>query len=148
MKLLKKIEDKANEIVKKNYPVITEVLLRDEAEKKYGFRIYQGGVVPEKNLRIISIDKLDHEACGGTHVSKTGEIGFILITKTKRVQDGVVRLEFVAGDVASKQLKESERLLKESCNLLKIKEEELPRKVEELFNEWKEKKKRVKSLNR
>jgi len=145
---VQKIEDKCNEIVKKNYPVITEVLLREEAEKKYGFRIYQGGVVPEKNLRIVSIDRLDHEACGGTHVSKTGEIGFISITKTKRVQDGVVRLEFVAGDVATKQLKEGEKLLKESCDALKVKEEELPQKVEELFNEWKDKRKEVKSLNR
>jgi len=141
---IQKIEDKANEIVKKNYPMIKEVLPRNEAEKKYGFRIYQGGVVPEKNLRIISIDKIDHEACGGTHVDKTGEIGFISITKTKRVQDGVVRLEFVAGDVAVKQLKENEKLLKESCGALKVKEDELPQKVEELFNEWKEKRKKVK----
>jgi len=142
--IVQKIEDKANEIVKKNYPVIRELLSREEAEKKYGFRIYQGGVVPEKNLRIISIDKLDHEACGGTHVNKTGEIGFISIIKTKRVQDGVVRLEFVAGDVAVKQLKESEKLLKESCDVLKVKEDELPKKVEELFNKWKEKRKEVK----
>ncbi len=146
--VVQKIEDKCNEIVKKNYPVITEVLPREEAEKKYGFRIYQGGVVPEKNLRIVSIDKLDHEACGGTHVNKTGEIGFISITKTKRVQDGVVRLEFVAGDVATKQLKESEKLFKESCDALKAKEEELPQKVEELFNEWKEKRKEIKKLGR
>lgn len=143
-----KIEDRANEIVKKNYPVIKEVLPRDEAEKKYGFRIYQGGVVPEKMLRIVSIGKIDHEACGGTHVDKTGEVGFISITKTKRVQDGVVRLEFVAGDVATKQLKESEKLLKESCDALKVKEDELSRKVEELFNEWKEKRKEVKKLGK
>jgi alanyl-tRNA synthetase len=143
---VKKIEERANEIVKKNYPVPKEVLTREEAEKKYGFRIYQGGVVPEKNLRIVSIDKIDHQACGGTHVDKTGEIGFISITKTKRVQDGVVRLEFVAGDVAVKQLKESEELLKESSGILKVKEEELPKKVQELFDEWKEKRKEVKNL--
>ena len=53
-----------------------------------------------------------------------------------------------AGDVAAKQLKESEKLLKESCDTLKVKEEELPQKVEKLFNEWKEKRKEVKSLNR
>jgi len=143
-----KIEDKANEIVRKNYPVTKELLPREEAEKKYGFRIYQGGVVPEKVLRIVSIDKLDHEACGGTHVNKTGDVGFISITRTKRVQDGIVRLEFTAGDVAVKELKDSERLLKESCDVLKVKEDELPQKVEELFNEWKEKRKGVKKLNK
>ncbi|NCO96997.1 MAG: alanine--tRNA ligase [Candidatus Aenigmarchaeota archaeon CG_4_10_14_0_8_um_filter_37_24] len=143
---IQKIEDRANEIVKKNYPVTKEVLPRDEAEKKYGFRIYQGGVAPEKMLRIVSIDKLDHEACGGTHVDNTSEIGFISIAKTKRVQDGVVRLEFVAGDVAVKELKESKRLLKESCDVLKVKEDELPKRVEQLFNEWKEKRKLVKNV--
>lgn len=142
---VQKIEDRANEIVKKNYQVTKEILPRSEAEKKYGFRIYQGGVVPEKNLRIVSIDKVDHQACGGTHVDSTGEIGFISITKTKRVQDGVVRLEFVAGDVAIQELKESERLLKESAAVLGVKEEELPQKVQQLFDDWKEKRKRLKN---
>ena len=118
-----------------------------EGGQKPGFCAWkQGGVVPERTLRIVSIDKIDHQACGGTHVEKTGDVGFISITKTKRVQDGVVRLEFVAGDVAEKQLKESEKLLKESCDVLKVKEDELPQKVEELFNEWKEKRKEVKKM--
>jgi len=144
-----KIEEKANEIIRKGYPVIKKELPREEAEKKYGFRIYQGGVVPESTVRVISIDKIDHEACGGTHVDNTKEIESILITKTKRVQDGVVRIEFVAGDLAVKQLKKSEKLLKEACETLGVKDEgKLPEKVEEVFNEWKEKRKEVKSMRR
>ncbi|MEM5793349.1 MAG: alanine--tRNA ligase [Candidatus Aenigmatarchaeota archaeon] len=142
--IVERIERKANEIVKKGYPVIKEVISREEAEKKYSFRIYQGGVVPEKMLRIVSIDRIDHEACGGTHVDNTREIGFISILKTKRVQDGVVRLEFVAGDLAIQELRESERILKEACQILGVKVEDLPRKVEELFNEWKDKRKKIK----
>ncbi|MGQ0791341.1 MAG: alanine--tRNA ligase [Nitrosopumilaceae archaeon] len=94
------IEKKANSIVQKNYPVKIENFDRGTAEQKYGFRIYQGGVVPVKSVRIVSIKDFDVEACGGTHVKKTRDIELIKITKTKRIQDGVVRIEFVSGKIA------------------------------------------------
>ena len=71
-------------------------------------RIYQGGVVPVKSVRIVSIEDFDVEACGGTHVKKTKEIDLIKITRTKRIQDGVVRLEFVAGVAAQEYVKTHE----------------------------------------
>ena len=81
---------------------------RGTAEQKYGFRIYQGGVVPVKSVRIVSIEDKDIEACGGTHVKKTGDIELIKITKTKRIQDGVVRIEFVSGPTAFQYVKDQE----------------------------------------
>ena len=97
---VKQIEDTANNLVKENIPVTIEYFDRGEAEQKYGFRIYQGGIVPVKSVRIVSIQDKDVEACGGTHVKTTGEIKLIKITKTKRIQDGVIRLEFVSGNGA------------------------------------------------
>ena len=94
---VRQIEDAANHMVKENLPVTIQYFDRGTAEQKYGFRIYQGGVVPVKSVRIVSIGDKDVEACGGTHVKKTGDIEMIKITKTKRIQDGVVRLEFVSG---------------------------------------------------
>ena len=102
---VKQIENTANNMVKQNYPVNIEYFDRGTAEQKYGFRIYQGGVVPVKAVRIVSIEDKDIEACGGTHVKKTGEIELIKITKTKRIQDGVVRLEFVSGPTAFEYVK-------------------------------------------
>ena len=105
---VKQIEDAANQMVKENYPVNIEYFDRGTAEQKYGFRIYQGGVVPVKSVRIVSIEDKDIEACGGTHVKSTGDIELIKITKTKRIQDGVVRLEFVSGPNAFEYVKEQE----------------------------------------
>ncbi len=105
---VKQIEDTANKMVKDNYPVTIEYFDRGTAEQKYGFRIYQGGVVPVKSVRIVSIEDKDIEACGGTHVKKTGDIELIKITKTKRIQDGVVRLEFVSGPNAFDYVKQQE----------------------------------------
>jgi alanyl-tRNA synthetase len=105
---VKQIEDAANNMVKQDYPVNIEYFDRGTAEQKYGFRIYQGGVVPVKAVRIVSIENKDIEACGGTHVKKTGEIELIKITKTKRIQDGVVRLEFVSGPTAFEYVKKQQ----------------------------------------
>ena len=105
---IKEIEKLANSIVQKNLPVKIENFDRGTAEQKYGFRIYQGGVVPVKSVRIVSIKDFDVEACGGTHVKKTREIELIKITRTKRIQDGVVRIEFVSGQTAQDYVKQHE----------------------------------------
>jgi alanyl-tRNA synthetase len=105
---VEKIESLANKIVQKDLKVSIENYDRGTAEQKYGFRIYQGGVVPVKSVRIVAIEDFDIEACGGTHVKKTKQIDLIKITRTKRIQDGVVRLEFVAGPAAQAYLKEHE----------------------------------------
>jgi alanyl-tRNA synthetase len=105
-KEIAQIEDTANSIVQKNMSVTIENFDRGDAEQQYGFKIYQGGVVPVKSVRIVSIEDFDVEACGGTHVKKTGEIDLIKITRTKRIQDGVVRIEFVSGPTAHQYVKQ------------------------------------------
>ena len=141
---IEKIEEKANEIVMKNLPVKVYTMPRSEAEKKYGFRIYQGGATPSKTIRIVEIPGVDVEACGGLHCKRTGEVGFITIIKTKRIQDGVVRLEFCSGERAIEYLKKKEALLEEACKLLKVKEDKIVDAIKELFNEWKKLRKMVK----
>jgi alanyl-tRNA synthetase len=122
----KKIEDFANDMIKKKIKVKKEVLPRSEAEEKYGFVIYQGGSIPETMLRIISIAGIDSEACGGLHVDNTSEIEELFIFSTKRVQDGVIRVEYVAGKELVKKTKE--RILKEN----KLAEERYKKKIEEI----------------
>lgn len=94
------IEREANRMVQDDLPVSIQNMERGEAERKYGFGIYQGGVVPVKSVRIVSIGDADVEACGGTHVKSTKAIERIRIRRARRIQDGVVRLEFVAGKEA------------------------------------------------
>ena len=105
---INEIEKVANSVIKQNIPVSIDNFDRGTAEQKYGFKIYQGGVVPVKSVRIVSIKDFDVEACGGTHVKKTGDIEIIKITKTKRIQDGVVRIEFVSGQTAFDYIKQKE----------------------------------------
>jgi len=135
---VKQIEDAANKMIKDNYPVKIEYFDRGTAEQKYGFRIYQGGVVPVKSVRIVSIEDKDIEACGGTHVNKTGDIELIKITKTKRIQDGVVRLEFVSGPNAFDYVKEQEEESKKKEQQAVVKQQ-LEKQREENKDKAKEK---------
>ena len=116
------IEDAANDMIKQDLPVTIEYFDRGTAEQKYGFRIYQGGVVPVKSVRIVSIEDKDIEACGGTHVKKTGDIELIKITRTKRIQDGVIRIEFVSGNTAQEYVNEQKLSLAEMSEMKKSKE--------------------------
>lgn len=135
---VKQIEGAANDMVQKNYPVSIEYFDRGTAEQKYGFRIYQGGVVPVKAVRIVSIEDKDIEACGGTHVKKTGEIELIKITKTKRIQDGVVRLEFVSGPTAYEYVKNQEAE-KEKQKELAVQKEKIEKQRDERKQKAREK---------
>ncbi len=145
----KKIEALANIIVEKNYRVVKKFMPRDEAEREFGFVIYQGGAVPGDVLRIVMIvdendNVLDVEACGGTHLDFTGEVEKIKILKTSRISDGVVRIEFVAGNAAMKIFEEENKIVKEILELLNLKEEEKDKIIVEskiLFSNWKKAKK-------
>ncbi len=106
-----KIEEVANQVVRENILVDLQVLPRSVAEQKYGFRLYQGGVIPAKELRIQKIGDFDVEACGGTHCNRTGDVGYIKLLKAERLQDGVERLEFVAGAPAVKHMADQESRL-------------------------------------
>ena len=128
---VKKIEETANSIIGKSIPVKIENFDRGTAEQKYGFRIYQGGVVPVKSVRIVSIGDLDIEACGGTHVANTSDIEQIKITKTKRIQDGVVRIEFVSGNSAKEFVKKKKQDSENKEKEEKIKEQEKGKRLEQ-----------------
>ncbi|MHA1664652.1 MAG: alanine--tRNA ligase [Candidatus Njordarchaeales archaeon] len=145
-KELELIEHLANQVVLANRPIIQKVHDRTEAEQKYGFRIYQGGAVPGRLLRIVYIDKWDAEACGGTHLKNTGEVGLIRIIGTKRIHDGVVRLIYVAGERALEHINKERQLLLEASKILKVRPEDLPKTAKRFFEEWKDQKNAIKKL--
>ncbi|HYC12177.1 MAG TPA: alanine--tRNA ligase [Nitrososphaerales archaeon] len=140
------IEDLANDIVRKNLKVETTLMPRQEAEQKYGFRLYQGGVVPTKLLRVVNIGGWDIEACGGTHSRATGEVGLIKITRAERIQDGVERLEFVAGEAAIEYMHRMDSELQELSSVLDTQRENLPKVARTVVQELEALRSREKKL--
>jgi alanyl-tRNA synthetase len=119
---VERIEKTANNVIRQNLPVRIKIYDRGDAEQQYSFRIYQGGVVPTNNIRIVNIEGWDIEACGGTHIGQTGEIGLIKIIKAERIQDGIVRLEFVAGEAALNYIQKQETHC--YCTIFRLKQRE------------------------
>jgi alanyl-tRNA synthetase len=141
-----KIEDLANVTIRKNLPVTINEYERGQAEQKFGFRIYQGGVVPVKSVRIVNIEGFDVEACGGTHVKKTGELGLIKITKAERIQDGVVRIEFVSGESAVKYIQTQDKKISQIAKSLGSSKEKLLESFEHTMKDADSSKKKLKQL--
>lgn len=117
-KEVQEVERQANQFIKENIPVEKETFDRNTAEKKYGFRLYQGGVPPGNSIRVLHIPSVDVEACGGTHLDNIGEIGKIRILKSERIQDGVNRIIFAAGDMVDVYNEEEKQSYKNICSLL------------------------------
>jgi len=132
------IERLANCQVMKNLPVKALWVPREEAERKYGFRLYQGGVVPGREIRIVIVENWDVEADGGTHCKTTGEIGLIKIVHTERIQDGVERMIFSAGGPALETVQEEESRLHRVADLLEVPIEKVDRTVERALSDWKD----------
>ena len=76
-------------------------------------------------LRIVSIEKLDRSACGGTHVRTTAEIGVVLTGKTEKIR-GTTRLEFVCGKRALRRARADYRLLASIGRALSVPPEQTP----------------------
>ena len=145
---LQKLEKEANEIIKKDLKVASSFVPRTEAEQKFGFGIYQGPVVPGRELRIVEIEGFDVEACGGTHVRRTGEIGSAGIIKSSKVQDGVVRIEYAAGKAFESARSGSGKIAEELAELLGCSPAQIPGRAEELFSKWKQKVKKGREVGR
>ncbi len=134
---LLEIEEKANEIVQKGIKLNLSFLPRAEAEKKYGMLIYQGGAVPGKKIRIVEIPGIDVEACGGTHLNNTSESGRIKITKSQKIQDGIVRVIFKAGKASENLTVKHENIVKDLESILGVRNEQIAGRTKELFEKWK-----------
>ena len=143
----KQIELVANRIVLEDRKIKITNMDRSEAEKEYGFTIYQGGASPGRLIRIVEIEGgVDVEACGGLHLPSTGKVGMIKIITEERIQDGVSRIEFVAGEAALSYIQKEDEVLREASEKLKVSPEQLVSTEERFFSEWKERGKKLGEL--
>jgi alanyl-tRNA synthetase len=93
---LERVEDAVNEIIAENRAVTMRTIPRVEAEMLLAAGTLHKLPDREGDIRLIEIDEIDVNACGGTHVEATGQIGGLLIRGTERMRQGV-RVEFVCG---------------------------------------------------
>jgi alanyl-tRNA synthetase len=143
---LRRIEITANRMIMSSLPVEISVEDRTKAEQKYGFVLYQGGVPPGRDIRVVKVAG-DIEACAGTHCRNTGEVGVIKIIRVEHIQDGIERIEFTAGIAALYYMQHMEQIVSSSSDTLSVQQENLPASVARFFSEWKDQKKEIERLS-
>lgn len=114
------IEERVNRIIDRDLSITKTVMEKTDAEQKYGFRLYQGGAPPGNQVRVVEIEGVDAEACGGTHLSRTGEAESFVVTGSNKVQDGVIRLEYKAGEAAEQYLSQIENRIATIAQIMDI----------------------------
>ncbi|MUN28029.1 alanine--tRNA ligase [Sulfuracidifex metallicus] len=132
---VREIERMSNHVINDHREVKAIHLSRIEAETKYGDSIYEGGVPNTSTVRLLEIKGWDVEGCGGTHVSNTSEIGGVKILKAEKIQDGVIRLEYVAGDRVSEYATQLEDSIGKVANMIGASPEQLEGRMSRLIEE-------------
>jgi len=144
---MRQIEIAANRMIMASQQVEIAVEDRTLAEQKYGFVLYQGGVPPGRDIRVVKVAG-DIEACAGTHCRNTGEVGMVKLIRVEHIQDGIERIEFAAGIAALYYIQHLEHIVNSSSDVLSVQQENLPATVTRFFTEWKDLKKEIERLSR
>jgi alanyl-tRNA synthetase len=126
-------EKRANEIVFENRPVKIRYVARADAEK-LGLR--KPPDAERDEVRIVEVEDFDLSACGGTHVSASGQIGSIVLRKSERVRQGT-RVEFVCGDRAVRMARRDYAALSEAAALFSAKLWDVPEQIRKNIEESK-----------
>ena len=141
---LSTIEDQVNYWIRQNIAVTIQEMDMETAvrtgatalfEEKYGDRV-----------RVISIDQFSKELCGGTHTSRTGNIGVFCIVSESSVAAGVRRIEALTGKAALNYFQQNSNQITALSSLLKEKPDGIIRKVENLMDRLKTADKEVGAL--
>ena len=139
---LEKVEEGANKVIFQNREIKTYFVDEDKI-----------GEIPLRKppkktglIRVVEVADYDFSACGGTHPSRTGEIGLIKILRWGRIRNNL-SFEFVCGSRALRDYTLKNRILLQAASRLSVGEEEVPDAVEKLFTDLKsERKQRRKVL--
>ncbi|MCS7278715.1 MAG: alanine--tRNA ligase [Thermodesulfobacteriaceae bacterium] len=143
-KEIKTIEEQVNQWILENHSVEDFWMKKEEAEKLGALAIFEEKY--EDLVRVIKIDGISIELCGGTHVKATGEIGLFKIVSEGSVASGIRRIEALAGLKAFEKVIELEERLFNLAQTLKTSPSEIEKKLNSLIKELETLKQEVKKL--
>jgi alanyl-tRNA synthetase len=141
---MQRIEEIANDIIRKNLDVKTEVCALEDALKTGATAVFD-----EKygaTVRIVKMGEMSMELCGGTHVQRTGDIGLLKVVHESAIAAGVRRIEAVTGREALTHVQKAEEELKKAAGLLKANPLELADRADKLLKHTKDLEKEIEAL--
>jgi alanyl-tRNA synthetase len=141
---LRRIENFVNDKIMQNNEVSWKYTTLDNAISEGAIALFDEKYGEE--VRLISVDGVSKELCGGTHVSRTGDIGSFRILSESSIAAGVRRIEAVTGWGALKEAEEANDLIEETAKKLKTSIDELPHIIDKLLDRNKKQEKEIKDL--
>jgi len=133
---LERVEALVNQKIRENLEAKTKIMDVEEALQTGAMALF-GEKYGEK-VRVVMVSDFSIELCGGTHSSRTGDIGLFKIVSESGVAAGVRRIEALTGEGAYRFIKEEERELWEIASSLKSVPGELSSKIERLLEKQRE----------
>jgi len=130
---VEQVEELVNEQVQKDIAVTEREMGLQEALTAGAIALF--GEKYGDRVRVVRIGDFSTELCGGTHLDRTGEIGFFKVAEEGAVAAGVRRIEAVAGAAAVEAVAKKERVLREIGELLKVSPDDAPQRLRKLLDE-------------
>jgi alanyl-tRNA synthetase len=130
---LEEAEDAANQVVFENRAVRISFQPAGEASRLE----LRKPTSREGEVRLVEVEGFDLSACGGTHVSRTGAVGLILVRKVERMK-GLTRVEFMCGGRAHRQARRDFRVLSEAARLFSAALDRVPELIAKQSQELRE----------
>jgi alanyl-tRNA synthetase len=144
---IREVERIANEEIRKDEPVQTEILSPDDAFAKGAIGLFEEKYGDQ--VRVVSVPGFSMELCGGTHCRATGQIGELVIVGQESVGSGVRRVEALTGRKAAEYVRDRLDTLRAATQVLPgASEAELPRHIRRLLEELNRKDKQIERLKR
>ncbi len=142
---LQRIEDVVNSQIRMNSDVQTQLMPYDQALAEGAMALFGEKYADE--VRVLTMGRgYSVELCGGTHVSRTGDIGFFKITAEMGIAAGVRRVEAVTGDGADEYVRAQQAQLTQVAGVLKSTPAELVERVGQLLEDNREMSRQLKTL--
>ena len=151
---LRDIEQQVNEEILLNNEIQTNVTTIDDALAS-GALAFFGDRYPEQNVRVVTIPDssaprgfYSKELCGGTHVTRTGDIGVFKIVVEQSAAAGVRRIEAITGDAALADYQRAQQLLRDVSARMAVTDENLIAAIERMEQTQKQLEKQLETLKR
>jgi alanyl-tRNA synthetase len=129
---LRQVEALVNHEVRRNSEVSVRVLKYDDAIKAGAMALF--GEKYGDEVRVVGMGEFSTELCGGTHVRRTGDIGFFKIVSESGVAAGIRRVEAITAEGALEHVQEQQARLAEAALLLRAQPQELNQKISQLVD--------------
>ncbi|GFD96895.1 alanine--tRNA ligase [Alteromonas sp. KUL156] len=133
---LAEVERRVNQEIRANHTLATELMDLDEAKASGAMALF--GEKYDEKVRVVTMGPFSVELCGGTHVTRTGDIGLFKITSEAGIASGVRRIEAVTGEHALDVVQAQQATLSSLSALLKIDSQNILDRVVSLQNQTKE----------